>query len=271
MRQNDYNLTMNIENLTTLQPRDMGNWQDVERPILSMPYCAKGPHRIAGHQHPRAQILYPVDGVYRVNTPLGNWVVPPTQAIWIPSHTFHEVYANGSVNSLIFFVDEPFTAPLPHECIVINVSPLLRELFNKAIEVGNDYIQGGRQSRFFTVLLDELNEMKPAPLHLPLARDKRVRHIMEILLDNPSEQCNFEELAMQSGASIRTLERTFKKETGMSFSEWRSMLRLQEAIDQLAQGQTVSQVAIDLGYNSTSAFIAMFKRTLGVPPGKYFS
>jgi AraC-like DNA-binding protein len=261
---------MNVENLTTLQPKDFGCCVDPERPILSLNYYAEGPHRIVGHAHPRAQILFPVDGVYRVNTPIGNWVVPPTQAIWIPSHIHHEVFANSSMNSLILFVDEAYTEPLPRECIVINVSRLLHELFYKAIEFGNDYSPGDKKSRFFSVLLDELNEMAPAPLHLPMAKDKRLLRIIDILLNNPADNRSLSELSQHVGASERTVARKFIKETGFTFADWRKQHRLLEAIDRLGQGEAVGTIALNLGYRSSSAFIAMFRRSLGVSPGHYF-
>ena len=261
---------MNVENLTTLQPRDFGFWVDPARPILSLHYYAEGPHRIAGHAHARAQILFPVDGVYRVNTPISNWVVPPTQAIWIPPHIHHEVFSNTSMNSLILFVDEAYAGPMSQDCMVFNVSPLLYELFNKAIEFGNDYSPGDKKGRFFSVLLDELNEMQPAPLQLPMPRDKRLHYIIDILLDNPADNRGLVELSNEAGASERTVARLFLKETGFTFADWRKQLVLLEAIDRLGQGDSVGVVALELGYKSSSAFIAMFRRSLGVSPGHYF-
>lgn len=261
---------MDVEKLTTYPPRDLGSWVDPARPILSTAYHADGPHRVAGHRHSRAQIIYPLDGVYRVTTPLGNWVVPPGQAIWIPSHLHHEVYSGCSLDSIHIFVDEHQAQALPRQCMVIGVSALLRELFHRAVLLGNDYLPHGRESRFFDVLLDEITAMEPASLYLPLARDKRLRRIMDGLLDDPSDARNLEALASQSGASVRTLERLFHREVGMSFSEWRTTLRLHEAIDRLGQGRSVTEVAMGLGYRSDSAFIAMFRRRLGVTPGHYF-
>lgn len=265
-----YNLTMNVENLTTLEPKDFGSWIDPARPILSLHYYAEGPHRIAGHSHPRAQILFPIDGVYRVNTPISNWVVPPTQAIWIPPHIFHEVASNSSMNSLILFVDEAYAGPMPHECMVFSVSPLLYELFCKAVEFGNDYSPGDKKSRFFSVLLDELNDMRSAPLHLPIPRDKRLLYIIDILLNNPADNRSLSELCHDAGVSERTVARKFTKETGFTFADWRKQYRLLEAIERLGHGESVSAIALDLGYKSSSAFIAMFRRSLGVSPGHYF-
>jgi AraC-like DNA-binding protein len=118
-------------------------------------------------------------------------------------------------------------------------------------------------------MLDELTEMEPAPLYLPLTDDKRLTRIIETLLENPADERSFEEIATNSGASTRTLSRLFVASTGMGFGEWRKQLRLLVAIDQLGQGYSVTHVASDLGYKSTSAFCAMFKRTLGDSPVAY--
>ena len=260
---------MDIENLPTLQPRDFGSLVDDQRPILSVDWEAKGSHSVAAHSHSRAQIIYPLSGAYWVNTPLGNWVVPKYQAVWIPSNIHHKVFTNASVRALMFFIDIDCARRLLQDCTVVRVSPLLRELFSKAIEYGNDYAPGGREARLVDVMLDELGGLEPTPLHLPLSDDKRLIRIMESLLENPANDNSFEEIAVNSGASTRTLSRLFSKSTGMSFGEWRKQLRLLVALDRLGQGHPVSRVALDLGYKSTSAFTAMFKRTLGAPPGTY--
>ena len=77
-------------------------------------------------------------------------------------------------------------------------------------------------------------------------------------------------MAKQVAASPRTLERLFQKETGMTFGRWRQQLRLLHALRLLAAGRPVSAIALEVGYDSPSAFIAMFKRTLGTTPYRYF-
>jgi AraC-like DNA-binding protein len=56
----------------------------------------------------------------------------------------------------------------------------------------------------------------------------------------------------------------------MSFRAWRQQLRLLRGLELLAAGAPVTRVALDLGYESTSAFTAMFRRVLGTTPTAYF-
>lgn len=197
-------------------------------------------------------------------------MVPPSQAVWIPSEVEHSAYATQSVALLSLFVDASATTGLPDGCQVVHVSPFLRELIFRAVDVGNEYAATGTGARLMQVILDDLHDLAPAPLNLPLASDKRVRELSEALLANPADERSLAAWAPRVGASERTLARLFLAETGLTFAEWRRQMRLLEAIDRLGKGQTVTRVALDLGYESPSAFIAMFRRTLGASPGKYF-
>lgn len=151
----------------------------------------------------------------------------------------------------------------------MTVSPLLREMFVKAVSNGNDYPEEGPEVRLALSMLDELKEMKPNRFHVPMAKDRRLLRVMQQLIEDPGNESRLDEFAANAGASVRTLARLFTRETGLSFSAWRRRLRLLQAIERLEQGCSVSEIALDLGYSTPSAFIAMFRRTLGVSPGQY--
>lgn len=260
---------MNIANLPIAKPVDHGRVNDPERPILTMSYRL-GPGRTPSHCHARAHLFYCAEGVFRIVRPDAAWIVPPSQAVWIPSEVEHSAYATQPVALLSLFIDASATNGLPDDCRVVHISALLRELIFRAVNVGNEYAATGSDARLMQVILDELQGLKPAPLSLPLASDKRVRDLCEALVANPGDERSLEAWAPRVGASARTLARLFLNETGLTFAEWRRQMRLLEAIDRLGSGQAVTRVALDLGYESPSAFIAMFRRTLGASPGKYF-
>jgi AraC-like DNA-binding protein len=119
------------------------------------------------------------------------------------------------------------------------------------------------------VIPDELAGLEPEPLHLPLPADSRLRSVTDTLIADPADGRDLKAWATTAGASERTLARLFVKETGMTFGTWRQRRRLLAAIGRLAEGQSVTSVALDLGYDSPSAFITMFRRTLGATPGRY--
>ena len=109
------------------------------------------------------------------------------------------------------------------------------------------------------------------PLRLPLPGDSRLRRLAQELMKNPSDSRPLAAWARHVGASRRTLARRFRAETGLSFALWRQQARLLAALNRLAAGTPVTQVAFDTGYHSPSAFISMFRRTLGTTPHRYFA
>lgn len=245
-----------------------GDDPDRTRPILTLSRDTDGNHRIAPHRHLRAQLLYAISGVMHVRTDEGTWVVPPQQAVWIPAGTNHEVRALAPLEMRMLYVHPDAHTRLPARCCVVGVRPLLRELvLALATPAAGD---SHRRARLEAVALDELADLRPEPLHLPLPRDPRLVRIRDALVDDPADDRTLAAWAGQVGASPRTLARAFLRETGMSFGAWRQRLRLVSAIERLGRGEPVTRVAYDLGYQSPSAFVAMFRRELGTPPARYF-
>lgn len=260
---------MNVENLPKLPPVEIGYQLDAALPIIPLSMQVSQAGCAAPHAHPRGQLIYASSGVMRVVCSRDIWVVPPSQAVWVPPEIEHEVYFPGKVSLRNLFIDPSAVAPLPRQCVVLKISPLLRELILKAVQVGEEYAEGSRQHRLMMVLIDELSQAEPTALHLPMGRDLRLLRVMEALLANPGEGRDLEGLASVAGASSRTMARLFVRETGLTFGAWRKRLLLQEAIERLGRGENVTGIALDLGYQSLSAFIEMFRHEVGRSPGQY--
>jgi AraC-like DNA-binding protein len=192
------------------------------------------------------------------------------RAIWVPARVPHEIRANSEVRLRTLFVQEDCQAGLPRECCVIEVSSLLREMILRMIALAEAQPPVPPSPHLIQLILDEIHEISTLPLHIPLPEDTRIRRICERILRNPADMRTSAEWGSNIGASARTLERLFRKETGVSFGSWRRQARLLAAMTRLAAGTPIANVAIDLGYESPSAFTAMFKRVLGHPPSQYY-
>jgi AraC-like DNA-binding protein len=204
-----------------------------------------------------------------VNTEQGSWVIPPWRAVWIPAGTAHHVESREQVSMRSIYVD-PSTRTGLESCCVVGVTPLLRELILHAVTLPRVYDIGSPDERIMLVLLEQLKALPVASLHLPMPRDRRLLKIARGLLDNPADQRGLSEWAKEVGAGTRTLSRLFPLETGMQFRNWQQQVRLLEALRLLAAGNPVTNVAFDVGYDSPSAFVSMFKRALGRTPSQYF-
>lgn len=223
------------------------------------------------HHHYRAQLFYASAGVMRVFTANGTWVVPPEQAVWVPSGMPHGVEVLSPLSMRSLYVHPKARSGLPEDCRVFRVTPLLRELILSLVGLLERRDQTDRAERMAAVILDELPVLEPEPLHLPLPREPRVRRVSDALMANPAEGRSLGAWAAVAGASERTLARAFVRETGMTFGAWRQRLRLVTAVARLAEGEPITTLALDLGYDSPSAFIAMFRKALGTSPGRFIA
>jgi AraC-like DNA-binding protein len=225
--------------------------------------------KLEPHRHRRGQLAYSAKGTITVTTPQGTWVTPPSRAAWIPAGMEHYVRSSEDVCMRSVFVDETMPVTLKTSCVV-SVTPLLRELILYAVGVTPLYELGGPDERLMFVMLDQLKPLPVSSLSLPMPKDRRVAKIAHALIDNPADQRSLTEWAKEVGAAPRTLCRLFPQETGMQFRAWQQQVRLIEALRLLAAGEPVTNVAYDVGYDSPSAFVSMFKRALGKTPGHYF-
>ncbi|WP_407152133.1 AraC family transcriptional regulator [Bradyrhizobium sp. ORS 86] len=222
------------------------------------------------HAHPRGQLLYAIEGVMIVRSTEGTWVVPPNRAVWLVAGLAHEVRMCGAVKIRTIFVDSDVAPNLPRTSCVFAVSALLRELFVAAMRVPLDYAPGTSDERLMHVLLDQLREVDVLPLHLPMPRNARIRRICRALIARPDNASTAEQWARKLKVTSKTVHRLFIRETGMTFGEWRQQARLLFALERLARGERVVNVALDSGYASQSAFSAMFRKHFGVPPNAFY-
>jgi AraC-like DNA-binding protein len=240
------------------------------RPVFALGVTYADGERIPLHQHRTAQLIAAASGVMTVSTRDGRFVVPPQRGVWVPPLTEHRIRMTGEVAMRTVYLARQLAAKLPKACCVVQVTPLLRELLLRAVGFPKHYRKVGPEARIAALIVDELKNAKVAPLHLPLPADSRAQRVTRALYTDPGDQRSLAALAKTSGASPRTLARIFRSETGLSFGAWRQQLRLLRALERIGTGDAVTTVALELGYESPSAFIAMFKRALGVSPGRYF-
>lgn len=223
------------------------------------------------HAHPRGQLVWADQGILRVDACGTRWVVPTSHAVWIPSYVVHEVVAETNSSGCHVFLDSDVSETLWQKCVVLHMTALMRHLLLRFRQLNQGADTLLRSRHLSAVIVDELSLLPEAPLCLPGGVDTRLRCITSHLLLNPQDVRPLSELVCFAGAGIRTMERLFKSETGLSFTEWRSRLRLIKAVHYLSQGATSTEIALQLGYRSSSAFIAAFRRHFGSPPQSYLN
>ena len=221
------------------------------------------------HRHARGQLLGATNGLLSLGVKGQQWVVPAIHAAWVPPHCAHSLCSYGPFSGWSVYIAESACAKLPSQPITIKVSGLLREAVRRATTWGKSELDL-RQVHVADVIVDEISFAETPPLGLPLPSDVRLRRITDALASHLSDDRRLEDWATWAGIPPRTLSRRFVVETGFTFVAWRQQARLLRALELLADGDSVTAVALELGYDNVSAFIDMFRRTLGKTPGRYF-
>jgi AraC-like DNA-binding protein len=212
-----------------------------------------------------------VSGVLACEAEGGIWIVPPQDAVWLPPGVEHRITLAGSVEGYNAFIEPAAARGLPSACCTIAATPLLRELLVRTAQYAAEVPDGGMESRVASLLLEEIAIAEVGGMHLPMPEDERLRAVFRSIVESPAERGTLASWAKRHAMSERTFARLVVSETGMSFGRWRQQLGIILAIQRMADGASVQQVAGDLGYESVGSFVTMFRKALGTSPGRYMA
>lgn len=256
----------------------------VERPVRAKHRELRADTQVRPHSHPWAQVAISTTGVLRLTVPRGTYIVPPSRALWIPPGVEHAVtmVEDADLRTLYFHQPSGRCGPgVPRaqespwrQCRVLEVSDLLRAVVR---EMPTEPDDGAplppellrRERHLSALILDELRRARSVRLGVDLPRDKRLRHLCEAVIADPTRHDTLADWARDTGASPRTVARLFRQELGSTFTQWRQQVILARAVALAAGRKPINQIAAELGYNSPSAFSAMVRRAVGLAPGRF--
>ena len=221
----------------------------------------------ASHQHPAHQLSVATgNGAIALEAEGRTWIVLTARALWIPAGVEHSVNALGAVEMTTLWIDPPRCPIRWDHTTVVAVDPLIDLLVARLLDPS---LAGGERTRSEAVLFDVLAPVEADVLDLPLPTDDRARRIAELLLADPADQRTLVAWGRLVGASDRTLQRAFLAGTGLAFHEWRTRARVAAALRLLLTDRPVAAIAGDVGYATSSAFGAAFRRVTGLPPSAF--
>ena len=259
-----------------------------ERPVRIKCHRLTPDQFVVPHAHEWAQFAFSTTGVTRLTTAGGSYIVPPSRALWIPPGVEHAVTVLSDTDLMTLYLHQHAGRCGPQvpraeealwrQCRVLEVSDLLRALV-MAMDARPDDLarprpldreQQAREARLNAVALDELRRARPVKLGVDLPADPRLRALCEAVLDDPTRHATLQAWARDTGASPRTVARLFQQELGTPFGQWRQQVLLAKAVAMAAHKHPMKRIAADLGYASASAFTAMVKSSVGMPPARFF-
>ena len=221
------------------------------------------------HDHAWHQLTFATRGHLEVITEDARHIVPADRAVWVPAGTRHGEIMRAPISMRSIYISRlspDHGRAVPDRVRTIAVTPLLRELILHISRIGALDRRKPEQARLVGVLLDQLAAARDVSLALPSPRDPRARRFAELVTRDPGSDASIASLARRAGASLRTIERCFLRETGVAVGDWRRRVRLFHALRLLEDGAAVTEVALDVGYASISAFSQAFGRQFGRSP-----
>lgn len=243
--------------------------QSLPRPIVSRSQRLLPRQMFPTHSHPWNQFVYATAGTLMVAVAGSRYVITPEQAIWVPTGVLH---TTGTFNGAEFrnlYVADADDLGMPADCAVLSVTPLLRALIVELEATRHRTEPGSYIDKLDALILAQLQRLTVQHFHLPWPQTPALCRLCERLYASPADRHSMEEWGRELGASPRTLTRRFEREVGITLREWRYRLRLFLALEWLCAGRNVTEIALDLGYASTSAFTYMFRQEMGCPPSAW--
>ncbi len=221
---------------------------------------------IAPHTHDWHQLIHVRSGLMTVRTSEGSWIAPPAWAVWVPAGVPHGLRFAGASALRTVFVRPPGSCG---GCRSLAVSPLLRELIARTAEVGMLDGRDPVEAALATLIAGELaaGPARRPPLSLPEPSSPATTEAAALL---STSRLSTAAVARAVGLGVRTLERRFLDETGLTLGRWRRHRLLLRGLESIAAGATVQATAATAGYRSPSAFIAAFRTAFHETPARYF-
>jgi AraC-like DNA-binding protein len=239
---------------------------DEPSPILFRTASLEGGAVFEPRRQPWCKVGYAESGVMELNVEGQRFLCPPHYATWIPADALHRCHAQQSVEYVSIYIQRELCDGMPDTACTLALSPLIKAIL---ADFASRHVTAPKTEadiRLALVLVDQLKSAPRRESYLPTSDDPLVRPITDALLRDPSEGRSLAEWARLLDTTEKTLSRRFKSCFEMSFNEWRQRLKLVASLSMMEQGVPVGEIATKLGYNSPSAFIAMFKRQTGTSP-----
>ncbi len=221
------------------------------------------------HRHAWGEFVYAFSGVMEVKLTQQHLLAPPQYGIWLPPDVEHIGMNRLEAHHCSLYVARNACDGLPDKACALNVDPLMRALLDRLHQCAPQSGGTQQQARLMQVLVDQLAQAGRANSYLPHSQDPLLGPVLQALQADPADNRSLADLATAFHTTERTLVRRCQRDLGMSLAQWRQRLRVVMALPRLESGDKVEAIALDLGYGSASAFIAMFRRLMDATPDEY--
>lgn len=228
-------------------------------------------HVFPVHSHNWHQLVYAIEGSLRVTIAQSWYAITPNQAIWVPAGVEHTTGAFRDAEFRSLYVEASHSLDMPDTCRVFGMPLLMRALIVELGFIGGRSDTGEYQDTVIRLILLQLQRLSALDFCLPWPSREELSRICDTLYDHPDDDRGLYDWGKELGLSPRTIARRFEADVGLTYRAWCYRLRLFRAIEWLESGRSVTDVALSLGYASTSAFTSMFRKEMECCPSVWSS
>ncbi len=221
------------------------------------------------HQHPQGLMIAIHNGLVILHSGDEVRCVLPGQFCWVPGQQDHGTHWFGAIEGICLYLQPALCEAFPAVPAIFTQTSLTDAIICRLADA--PLLEQPHILSLLDSLTHEVTLLPQGGFHLPMPTGPRLQRLAYRLLDKPDHSNSIEEWAQQAGMSLSTLSRHFRQQTGMTAGQWRQQARMLHALELLFTGQSVTEVALAVGYDSLSAFIHGFRKTFGITPARYFS
>lgn len=221
------------------------------------------------HSHRWGQLQVISGGSLEIYAEGERFIAPPHLAVWVPAGASHYTFNRRPLDYCSINIDSEQSRVMPSYTCLVSLTPIVSAIINDFRHRELNLAETDPDRRLVNVLLDQLSICEEQQHFLPTSKHKLIQPILMALENNPTDDTTLKQWAERVHTTERTLARYCQSELGMSFTEWKIRSRYLHSMTLLKSGMSVKEVALTLGYNQASPFIAMFKKYSGETPEQY--
>ncbi|UWU26224.1 helix-turn-helix transcriptional regulator (plasmid) [Rhizobium sp. CB3060] len=263
----DHDPAISVSN-TTLETLNDGDEAPGDQRVVFQWHHYPSAHVVSRHLHARVQLVCVFAGVVVVETDDGRFMTPPGHGLLVPAGLPHSHIVVSDVAMVSVYL-KPAQSAGRKEPFVFQVTDLARSLVLEAVKLQEAAIANTRSSLVHELLLEEITNLQEEHLVLSFPSDLRLAGLCRGFLEAPTPNDHIDDWAAKLGMSRRAFTRFFRRETGVSFLDWRQQAIVFASLPRLSAGQPVTSVALEAGYRNIGAFTTMFRRVTGLSPKRY--
>ncbi|MCP1995947.1 AraC family transcriptional regulator [Flavobacterium sp. HSC-61S13] len=225
------------------------------------------------HDHPKGQLIFVEEGFQYLHLEDQVYLLPQNHAAWIPSSLPHKSSSTATnVYLRTLFYDCELTDDFYNHLQIFSVPQVLREMILYTEKWSMNTAVNQAEESFLSAILSELPSFakNSLTLSIPLSSNENILGVVRYLYQYYQQTVSIDDLANDLHFSTRTLERLFKKETGLTMAKYLQLIRCIKAVELLSNTSlTVSEIAYQVGYKSVQSFSNSFYNLLGQRPHEF--